>query len=225
MASRVLYRAIWVPSALALLALTVLFSRQTTALPTPGKLAPYVSGDQVIHIAHPANWKPDASSNHGVETIVSFAPARGVLFSVTTDLQGSLMADISKATGGVDLPSNLPGMDLGGGNGPPPAAQSPLEKLHALQGRNVGSAKEFLHFQDGTTAPAQVAGLEALATDFTCELPGLWSPTPMVGKRFTALSGDRRVSVIYACPKDRQAELTPIFTQMLQTLQIGQGGS
>src|SRR5579884_294304 len=113
MASRAALRAIWVTSTLALIVLIVLFSRQTSALPKPDKMVTYVSSDRVISVQHPANWKAVPNSAHDIETIVSFAPARGVLFSVTTDLQGSLLADISKAQGGADLPTNLPGMDLG----------------------------------------------------------------------------------------------------------------
>ncbi|HZT41999.1 MAG TPA: hypothetical protein VFA07_07405 [Chthonomonadaceae bacterium] len=223
MANRAVYRAIWVTSTIALIVLIVLFSRQTMAVPKPDKMATYVTDDKVVRVQHPSNWKGHAISANAVATTVWFQPAPTARFRVMVDLKGSLLADISKSSGGMELPTNLPGMDQG--NGQQPSSQSPLEKVHAMQGEEMQSSPLYPQFQDGTTAPAQIAGLDALATDYTYQQPGLWGSTPIVGKRFTALSGDRRITVVYECAKDTQAELAPVFTKMLDSLQIGQGGS
>ena len=223
MANRAVYRTIWVSSTIILVVLIVLFSRQTSAVPTPDKMVTYVTDDKVVHVQHPANWQGHAISANAVATTVWFQPVPTARFRIMVDLKGSLLADMSRSTGGVELPSNLPGMDQG--NAPQPPSQTPLEKVHALQGEEMQNSPLYPQFQDGATAPAQIAGLDALSTDYTYQQPGLWGSTPIAGKRFTALTGDRRVTVVYECPKDKQAELTPVFTKMLESLQIGQGGS
>ena len=218
MPSRTVYRLFWIPSAIAIVGMTALFARQPTSLPTPDQMKPYINSDKTISLERPANWKAHTLGLHGISFQVRFEPARNISIKFTTDLTGSLMADINRAAPSVDL-SGVPGME-----NTTEKKKSPLELAHQRQ-RTV-LEKEFAgqNFEESGSTPAQVAGLEAISSDFSFQESTLFGKTNMVGKRFTILGVDKELLIIYQCPKESQEQIVPVFDKMIATVQLGQGG-
>lgn len=215
MPARTLYRLLWIPSLLAIVGMTFVFATQPLALPIPAPMKRYTTGDKSLRIEHPGNWPAHATSSHGLETEVEFKPGQNARMTVSADLTGSLTADLMKSTD-ASL-SSLPGME-----GPvTDRKKTPLEQLHDLQAAQLEKEKaEYPGFQDGEMKKVQVAGKEALITDFTCEAPGLLGSRPMVGRRVTLLSGDHHVAVVYVCLKEMRNIVLPVFDKMLSTLEV-----
>src|SRR5207237_292292 len=119
-----------------------LFARQPLALPDPTGLTSFATDDKAIAIQHPGNWKPHNNSLHDVMSELWFVPAKNCELRVSTDLAGSLMADIVKSSQTMQdsisselsqnsgaLPAGLPGLNLPDA----PKRKSPLEQLHELE--------------------------------------------------------------------------------------------
>lgn len=212
MAKRALYRAIWVPSVIVLGGLIVFLAQQPTAVPTPAPPTTFTTSDKTITVSHPGNWEPLESSLHAVETKVRFEPVKNVRMVIKTDLKGSLVGDVSRASS--NMMSNLPGI----GEQLAAKQKTPLESVHELQAKELKETYEG--FQDGTTTKAKVAGLEALVTDFTFQERGVWGSREMAGKRVSALASERRLTVVCHYPKDAQQQMSPVIAQMLGSLQV-----
>src|SRR5690349_12742567 len=141
MPSRAVYRAIWIPSALILGGLTAVFARQPYMIAPPAPLTSFTTSDKTITIRRPGNWKARQTAAHSTLPQVKFLPSRSVSFVITSDRQGSLMADRAKSPGG-DTNSAFTDMANGMANGqsggeqqaPPPPQKSPTLKLHEMQG-------------------------------------------------------------------------------------------
>ena len=221
--SRTIYRLLWIPSALAIAGMTVAFATQPMALPVLQPLKPYTTSDRSLRLLRPGNWKAHERSSHGVATVVEFDPIRNARMVVTMDLQGSLAADIMKATD--SQTAQLAGM-IPGGAALLADRKSPLERLHAAQGALMKRDKlSYPSFEDGATVKAEIAGKEALVTTCSWNAPGLFGSRPVVGRRATLLSGDHQVSVVYSCLKEMEPVVLPIFKQMMRSMEIdAQGG-
>ena len=220
MSRRILYRAIWIPSAIIFLFLTAAFARQPYTVQPPGKtMETYTTSDKTIQVSHPDNWKPLQTAAHDTVTKLKFEPSRFVRITIGTDLMGSLMGDISKSQN--DQLSSLNAMP-----GMPQQSvekqKSPLEKVHEASCAEL--SKNLDGYQAGETKPIQVAGQEALMTDYTFHEAGLWGPREMVGKRITALLTERRLTVDYRCLKESEGIITPVFMQMLESLRVNTTG-
>jgi hypothetical protein len=234
MASTILYRVVWVPSTLGLCGALVAFASNPVAIPKPAEnMATYETSDKSITVSHPSNWHPRQLSANATQTEVEFVPARGVYFDIKGDLQGSLMADISKSTGGGSI-----GLDIGGGDLPSMGGgsanteelgkaleggrRSPVEGLHA---NGMESLKETLKdFSEGDTKKLQIANMEAVSSDFTFKLKNVFSSTDAVGRRITMLNGERRFIIYYYCPKSAQSTIEPVFEKMVKSVKIGTVG-
>jgi hypothetical protein len=225
MASRTLCRIVWVPSGIALVSAVAAFALKPQAPPPPGGLMTFTSSDKTLVVSHPANWMSQSMSIGGTSVEVTYRPTRDVMVRFGTDLQGSLMADISRATG------SMGGSGDAGGLPPELTNQlgmrqerrkTPLETVHETQQAML--AKELEQYQEGATTHTQLAGMEALATDFSCQTTSLFTKRPLVGRRFTALSNDRRVTAIYYLPKESEANLGPTIQKMVKSLRISQQG-
>jgi hypothetical protein len=212
---RALCRIIWVPSTIVVFAMIFLFARQPLAIPPPAEMADFTTEDKVISLRHPGNWKEHANSIHGNYTEVWFEPVRNSEFNVKADLAGSLMADIAKSTSasGSAILDSMPG-----GSEIKEKQKSPLEGLH--EGKAPILAKELAEYAEGATSKTKLGGLEALVTEFTFKKPGLWGNIEMVGKRATAIHSERRISLLYYCPKVIEAQLEPTFAKIAATLQF-----
>ena len=75
MSKRVAYRLLWIPSALVIIGMTIVFATQPLALPIPAPMKRYTTGDKSFRIQHPGNWKAHERSSHAIETEVGCANA------------------------------------------------------------------------------------------------------------------------------------------------------
>jgi hypothetical protein len=223
MTKRLLYRIIWVPSAVACLLTFFIFANRPVAEAEPGDLTPYTMSDKSLQMQRPANWKATELGSAGVESGVRFEGGPLTSIRISTDLTGSLMADIAKAGGGA-VPS-LPGMEGLSAALPTGSQKSPLEKLHEEKGTKLAQDPGFDSYTEGKTRQEKIAGADALVTDFTYQEQGLFGNEPMVGERATALLGDRRLLVMARCPKKSGSKLLPLFEKIMDSVQPGQGGS
>ena len=222
MSKRAFYRIVWILSAFAIVGMTVVFAGQPYVLTPPGPMTAYTTGDKTLRFQRPGNWQAHEQSLHGLETEVRFEPARNAHMTLTSDLQGSLLADTVKSGSNatLDAMGSLPGM-----GGALPKQQSPLETMHALQGAEMAKKKSaYAEYKDGETQKMQIDRYEALVTEFTFQEPGAFGSRPMVGKRVTLLAGERRVTLVYSCLKEMRAVLMPTFDQMRDSLTVGQAG-
>jgi hypothetical protein len=211
MSRLIIYRAIWAPSLAAILVMLAVFARQPFSIPAPGRLVPYTSGDKTIAILHPDNWSPSVTSAQATVTRVTFDPTIAVHFSVTSDLTGSLVADMNRA-GGAML-EHVPGSIGQAANQP-----SPIEAVHAMQQSRLEASGDYPDFTDGETTRTQIDGHEAAITPFTYVRSSLVGHTPMVGTRVTVLFQDRSMGIVCGCPKDIEKTLMPVFDQMIQSV-------
>lgn len=220
MSKRIVYRVIWVSSLVMLCGAVFAFGRVPTSAPTPGPLIDFTTGDKALSIKHPDNWKPGTLELHDVATSIKFEPAKNFYFKVKADLAGSLMADIAKSTGAqLDSLGSSLGVPSGGEH-----RKSPLEQMHEMQGEEYANGGDFDSYTEGATKKTTIAGNEAMLTEFTYKESGTWGKVGMVGLRGTAISNDRRITVLCYCPASAKNEFWPIFGQMIASVQLGHGG-
>src|SRR2546427_8194328 len=129
-----LYRTIWIPSALAILGMTLLFAAQPGAAPFPEAMKRYTAFDRSIRIDHPGNWKARVRSAHGIETEVEFKPAHNAFMTIDVNLQGSLMVDMLKS---VDSQNSRIASMIPGGEALNSRRLSPLAHLHSVQAAHL----------------------------------------------------------------------------------------
>lgn len=212
MSRQVIYRLIWVPSAIALLASLTFLAGRPIATAAPGPLTTYTASDKSMRVQYPGNWEVHQLGSSGVDSGVRFAGGAYTAIRFSTDLAGSLMADIDRS-GSSGMLGMLPGGGLGGA-----AQRSPLEKLHERKGQELAQSKGFPDYTEGQTRVQQIAGTEARVTDFTYTEPSLVGAQPMVGIRATALLGDRRLLIMAYCPRPQEKEIVPVFDKMIASL-------
>ena len=225
MSKRNLYRAFWVPSLVVIIGMVVMFSQQPLDVPEPTEMKRYTTGDKSLSVLHPGNWKGLATSAHAIETELTFEPARNIRIVFSADLQGSLMADMAKTPA-------LPGMGEGTseGTGLPGVEEikvkqkSVVEVFHETQGKLLKTEYKEKSYKESKATPVQIAGKEAFFSEFSYEEPGVLGRTEMIGKRYTSLSGDRHLSIIYQCPQTSKDKIVPTFEKMVESLQSGEGG-
>lgn len=215
---RIVYRLIYILSALAIAGMTAGFSLLPPTLATPGPMKQAFSGDRSIGITHPDNWKPQEQTSQAVETKIEFTPALHARFAVTVDLQGSLLTEMLKSNDTENR--QIAGMIPGGGE-LMAGKETPLEREHAAQGAEMKRDIDlYPDLTEGATEKCRIAGQEALITDCTWAAPGIIGGRPVMGRRATLLLGNHRVSVVYGCLKEMKAELHPLFQQMQQSIEI-----
>lgn len=222
--NRWLLRAIWIPSLLVLVGTTVLFAKVGPPVIPPAALKSVALEDKSLALQAPGNWKPRMVSSHSVQSSIVFKPDKPTLFDLSSDLSGSLMADISRASGdqaaALQGLQNLPGMSGSAGMLSNDPRKNPLEKLHDRQKEEIG--QNYLEYEEAKTMKIKVAGQEALQTEFKGRLLDLWNQKEIVGMRISALTGERRLSIEYRCLETRKKDLFPVFAKMVKSVQVGQ---
>lgn len=215
---RLLYRAIWIPSLLALIGSIVFLAKQPLSLAAPGPETTFTSSDKSITVSHPDNWQPHEMAANGMGTTVEFRPSVDVKIRIATDLQNSLLADMSKSPSGTPA---LPGME--GLGGAATAQKSPLDTVHAMQPKLTGMDK-WDDYQEDKTTPMQISGQAALVTEFTYKKPGLFGSQEMWGERATALLSERALTVRITCPKAFAAQYRKTLDGLLASIQVNATG-
>jgi hypothetical protein len=191
---RLIYRMIWMPSAIALIVTFVFFLGHMATAAAPAAMTTYTMSDKSMQMQHPSNWKANESSQNGVGDSVRFVVDEYSGIRFNTDLIGSLMADIDKANNA--QMSNLASLNPNGPSTPTSAGKSPLEKAHERKGEELGKNKDFENYQEGQARTARIAGQEALISDFTYTEHGMMGNKEEVGLRATALLGESRLLIL-----------------------------
>ena len=249
MSRRLVYRAIYIPSLLALAVLVVAFAhpiRSRTAF-TPAELTPFAAEDKSFRIDYPRSWKAEVSTLHGTGVQAHFHRDEDSEVVVTCDLTGSLMMDITRSSSAAN--TSLPGQEgaassPAGGSLPPglesmlggasAARKTPLQTAHASDTGYMRS--KFRHYKedqkegqkesqkDDAAVKSEVAGGEALTSAFTAQTPDFFNPKDIVGKHITVLIGNRPVTINAYCPKGEEQDLFKILDIMLKTLRVSETG-
>jgi len=227
MASRAVCRAIWIPSSVALVGLTIYFERAPAPYKAPSKLVSFTTDDKLLTVSHPSEWKPSVETQHGVMTAVRFRPSKDVLFKVESDLSTSLLMDIAKLEAA--LSENLQGFGQTAGTAGASAASAtsppkrdPLDSIHAL--RRKESERTYEHYKETRTTSTTIAGIPARRTEYTYAESGTLASKPFVGAFFTAISGERGLLISYRCPVSEAKTLMPVFRKMTASVQVGSVG-
>jgi len=216
-----LYRIVWIPSAIALISMIALFSKQPTTLPEPESMEAYTNSEKTVAFNKPRNWKVGGVSLHSIVSTITLEPERNIRLEIVSDLAGSLVADISRSSN--NQASSLASM-LPGGQNLDLKLKSPLESAHEAGGKVIEALLKIKQYVEEKGTPAKVAGLDTLVSDFTFKEGGFMGSTDMVGRRFTLLGKDRRYSITYQYPKSAQNKIRPIFEQVIESLKLEQGG-
>lgn len=187
-----------------------LFGRKPEVIPAPAGYTAYLSPDKTFACLSPNGWKKSESAGGGIMSGVVFTKSKAKV-NVTSDLQGSLMADISR---GPSL-GGIPGM-----GGMP--QRPPVEKLH-LSTTN-GLKKEFKEYSEKPMRelPNMALG-DTRVSEWTGDA-GLLGGGKIHGYRTTILNNDRRTVVICHCPESSWTNLKPAFQKIVASLKPGGGG-
>lgn len=241
---RGLYRMVWVAALLSIIGMSCWFLTAPKAAPVVAPLVSYVSSDKSLSLQHPGDWKPHYTSSQAVSNRIFFDPDSVTHFAIDTSLMGSLIGDMLRPSGSMNMggsgegggeqPSGgessnaalsalqgMPGVSVPGGG----KQKSPLEVMHEAELRAMEKNRSrYPDFAQGATQRTQIDGQEALATEFTFKQGDLWGKQEMVGTYITVLQKDREVDVTATCSKESQKTLKPVFDRMIASIRIGQIG-
>ncbi len=247
MSRRLVYRAIYIPSLLAIAGMTALFAHpaRSRAAFNPKDMKAFVADDKSFTVSYPSAWKVSVATLNGTGTRAHFKRDATSEIVVTCDLADSLMLDVSK------LNASSPGM---GGAGPspdgsavsqmPPQASRSTEMsgaggVYSLEGLGGAGAKtpiqsahqtgagymmsKFRHYKQETAVPSQLAGGAALTSAFTANTSDFISPQDIVGRHITVLVGSRPVTIDAYCVKgENEDDLFRALGAMLPTLRVNE---
>ena len=203
--------------ALAAAAFFVL-NKKPEAASAPKSYVAYVASDKAFTFSAPKGWKRHSSASGGIMSSVGYEDGAAKV-DVLSDLEGSLMADLSRGPGQMpDLPPTMmtPEMqaNLKEMNRPP------VEKLHEERKGRVGEAVEGYQEKPMQVIKAPLG--EGRCSEWSGDA-GRWNGGLMHGYRATLLSGDRRVLFVCRCRQSDWKTLRPAFNKMLMSLASGGG--
>jgi hypothetical protein len=246
-----LARAVWIPSAAALIGSIGFFAIQPYQIERPGRLKQYVSSDKSLSLQRPENWKARSFSSQAVQDSIRFTPSENVRFEIESDLTGSLMADIGRAadssvesaagavgemaepSSGIAEPSSGIAEPSSGIAQQSPELAQQLGEMAASRGQKK-SPVEKVHalraamleedlegFKQTSTAKTTLGGLEAVESEFTFKGEGAWGSRTISGTHVTALTPDKAIYLTYYGPADQMSTLKPVFTSMRSSIRFG----
>jgi len=221
MGKQIAYRAVWIPSLIAIIVMMVSFARAPMAIPAPGEMVLFSTDDKMLEFKRPANWKTHSMSLHAMQTEAWMEPALNVKIHINSDETSSMIAGFQQSSN--NMMSNLGSItgSSGSESAPEPKKKTPLESLHEVKGESMG--KNFDDYQEGITTKLQISGLEAIETDFTYSRSTMFGKKQSMGARFTTLHADRGIGIVYYFPKDLETQVEPLMKQIVKSLKIGQG--
>jgi hypothetical protein len=191
------------------------------AAKAPTGFMPYVGSDKSFACQSPNGWKRSESGANGIMSSVAFTSGTAKV-KITSDLQGSLMADMTRANNAQaenlngSLPEGMPEQVAAQMPKPVP----PVEKLHKAGKKSM--EETFGDYEETAMTSFPCALGEARLSEFTGEA-GILQGGKTHGYRATILSGDRRVTVVCQCPESDWSTLKPAFGTILQSLSPGGG--
>jgi hypothetical protein len=161
----------------------------------------YNAKDQSFAIDYPANWKAVGGGQSGFYSARFTSGSASV--KISADMVGSVVGDIAKSqatmAGGEEIEE-----------------LKPIVKVHEM-GKNQ-MAEEWGKYEEGTPTNVQSAFGEGRQAEFTAS-SGFGGKVR--GIRLTALSVDRRISVVAVCKPADWDRLKPVFDKMIASLQRG----
>lgn len=187
------------------------------AAKAPIGFSDYSLPDKSVACQSPDGWARSESAGNGIMSGADFTSGTAKV-AIFSDLQGSLMADMSRASnaqidsvGGM-MPSGMQ-MNL-------PKAVPPVEKLHKVGRKKLEN--QYQNYDETAMRPLENQLGEARISEFTGETGGMFGKK-MHGLRTTILSGERRVTVTCSCPEDDWKTLRPAFSKVLKSMKSGGG--
>jgi hypothetical protein len=136
--------------------------------------------------------------------------------SVTSDLAGSLMADISRAPGGgmIDV-GGVPGM----GGMATAAPKPPIEKLHEAALNKF--KKEYKEYEEEDAKPFNTPFGEGRFSEFSYQ--AVFGASHR-GYRATLLGGERRIEVVCTAPEKNWGTMKAHYAKVISSISPGSGG-
>ncbi len=242
MSRQIVYRLIYIPSLIGIVALVFLFassSRPHTSF-APDSMKTFAAEDKSFRIDYPKSWEAKVATMNGTGTRAHFHRDEESEVVVSCDLTNSLMVDIARATSANQSGANQPsGSTASGTEGAAPSglpagmdailksagsagSQTPLQAAH-----NAGTAymkSKFRHFEASKAVPFRLAGGDALTSDFTAKTTDFFNPKEIVGRHITVLTGNRPIDIDAYSPKGDEGDLYKALDAMLKTLRITETG-
>ena len=164
----------------------------------PTSYTQFESKDKQVKFEYPTGLEVTASGGQGLlsHSIFQMGPAK---IDVACDVAGSLIA-------GPASPRNDPNIE------------PPVVRIHELGLKNV--QEDMSGYEEQQAQPIQTKVGEGRVSEFTAagSIGG-----KIRGFRATALTRDRRVTVICTCPVRDWETLKPAFTQVISSLTQGSG--
>ncbi|MES2460432.1 MAG: hypothetical protein V4671_07600 [Armatimonadota bacterium] len=206
------------------LILVVLFftvASQPDTIAAPQAFKPYSAPDNSFACLAPTGWERKESAAQGIQGQVIFRKGEAKI-DIASDLQGSLMGDLARATDAQSqalmeqieqLPPELRAqLTTVNTTAPRPA----IEQVH-LQSK----ASLAMRFDDYEEMPMRSFGSplgEARVSEWKARKDGFLSGGNFHGYRVTILGNERRVTYTCQCPEASWAKLKPSFGKVLTSL-------
>ena len=188
--------------------------RNPPKVDAPTAFVAYTAPDKSFSCQQPEGW--DVSDAAGGAVVASAAFMQGgAKIDITSDLSGSLMADINKSFGqmGGGMMDAFPG--AGGGE----VQKTPVEKAHDRIGASL--AEKFSDFEDGPTLTFTSKVGQARYSEFSAKAGRFGGR--MKGIRATMLGGERQIRVLATCPERDWESLKPAFEKVIGSIVAGAG--
>lgn len=202
-------------------AYVVMAARPERVTKAPTKFKAYTAKDQSFKCLQPEGWQVDGGAAQGVRAAATFTQG-GATIRVSSDLEGSLMGDLSKSPmdiGGVPSVPGGPNM----GAAAKELNRPPVEKVHLADAEAVEGILEnygYGEFADGQMQSFQSTAGDARFSEFTAD--GGMFGGKIKGMRTTALGGERRIRVLAYCLEEDWTLLKPSFQKVITSVTPGQ---
>jgi hypothetical protein len=201
---------------IALVLIFIFRAQRPDLIPPPASYVKYTAMDNSFTCDEPSGWATESAASGGIDSGALFARSAAKI-DITTDLAGSLMGDIQRATPdqtGVPLSmlSNATGQPLGG---QPDDQKPPVEKLHEQGEDEMKQKLGDYQEQPYKTFTGDLG--EGCYSEFTGN-GGLLAGR-VHGYRVTMLSSDRRVTIICQCPESSWNALKPAFLHVINSFE------
>ena len=193
---------------------------KNAAAVAPTKFVQYEDFDKAFSCSAPDGWKRTQAGGGGMNSSVTFANGT-TRIDVLSDLEGSLMADISRGPG--TMPELPPGMKLSPEMeaSMKEASRPPVEKLHIARKGKVGDS--LTNYKEEPMKTINSGMGEGRCSEWTGNA-SFMGGGDVHGYRATLLSGERRIRFVCRCPKSDWKTLQPAFDKVLASLAPATGG-
>jgi hypothetical protein len=187
----------------------------------PQAFKPYVAPDDSFACLSPTGWERKESASMGIQGQVIFRKGDAKI-DIASDLQGSLMGDMARATDAQtqalmeQMEQLSPELRAQLNVSTPQASLPPVEQVH-LQSRQ-SLAMRFDEYDEMPMQAYRSPLGEARVSEWTARKEGFLSGGKFHGYRVTILGNERRVTYTCQCPEESWKTLKPSFGRVLASL-------